>query len=54
VPPAAKPRRQFKRSDALLIAIAAAAVALMLIVPLAADWIWPSDVSTRLPRTTTK
>jgi serine/threonine protein kinase len=53
VPPPSptKPRREFKRSDAVLIAIAAAAIALMLLVPLAADRIWPSAVSTSVPRT---
>jgi serine/threonine protein kinase len=50
-PPAArKPRRAFKRSDAILIALAVAAVALMLVVPLAADWIWPSSLSTPIPQ----
>jgi len=42
-PPAmsAKPRR-VKRGDVALIVIAALAVVLMLMVPFAADWIWPS------------
>ncbi len=47
-PPAAAPasipapRRRLKRSDAMLIVIGASAVILMLLVPFAADWIWPS------------
>ena len=36
------PRRRLKRSDVMLAVIAAAAVGLMLVVPFAADWIWPS------------
>jgi serine/threonine protein kinase len=43
-------RRRFKRSDAVLALIAAAAIALMLVVPLAADWIWPSPSSTPRPQ----
>jgi hypothetical protein len=42
-PPAvrAKPRR-IKRGDVVLMVIAALAVVLMLMVPFAADWMWPS------------
>jgi serine/threonine protein kinase len=50
VPQPGRPRRELKRSNAVLIALAAAAVALMLLVPLAADRIWPSAVSTPAPR----
>jgi len=52
VPPprSTAPRRRFKRSDAMLAIIAAAAIALMLVVPFAADWIWPSPSSTPRPQ----
>ena len=46
----AAPRKRFKRSDAMLAVIAALAVGLMLVVPFAADWIWPSPASTPPPR----
>ena len=42
-PAAVPPKvRRVKRGDAVLIVIAALAVVLMLMVPFAADWIWPS------------
>jgi TonB family protein len=43
-------RKRFKRSDAMLAVIAGLAVALMLVVPFAADWIWPSPASNPAPR----
>ena len=44
-----RPRRRMKRSDAMLVVIGAAAVALMLVVPFAADWIWSSPSSPSPP-----
>ena len=44
--PAPAPHKRIRRNDVLLIVIGVAAVLLMLLVPLAADWIWPSPPTT--------
>ena len=47
---AATPAKRWSRNDVMLAVIAAAAVVLMLLVPFAADWLWPSPGAMPQPK----